>query len=1184
MAEHTIQNPELVAETNPPARSGQDKQVSSGPTWLDRPLLASLRLNWETISWIVLFVVGSVARFYDLGVRAMSHDESLHALYSYYLYNAGNYEHNPMMHGPLQFHITALVYFLIGHDDATSRLAPALIGIGVMVMALLFRRYIGRTAALIAGFLVTFSPSLLFHSRYIRDDIYIAFFTLVWIYGAFRYLDGKDEHRFRWMVVMMLGMAFGFITMENHFIHGAILGTFFAGLALWQVIQGRTLVSVAPALIGAVTGFWLAEAGQRQGGIVLAIAGVLFTVALLVWWLGQEGLKRIRLNEPAEIAVVMATLVMPFLSPFLHAALGWDAMAYTRNEDLLRSASLVLLLVVLAVALAYYWFGLRPAEETFGGQGPNRVRILTFGRWAQLMGGFWLIQILFFTTFLTNTAKGLASGIVGSLGYWLAQQEVKRGGQPGYYYLMIGALYEFLPMILSVGALVALVRWYVGTLEHTNAGTSERSSGRTSTRSTLASWQPVAVHDLPAAVRTPDSTLRDADFLRQNRVYFVLLLAWWTVGAWLGYTAAGEKMPWLLVHMALPMCILGGWWLGRVITHLDWRTVRAHNGWWIMAASPAAVALLVTLLRVRPFAGRSIDDLSATMQWVLALLLLVGLGVAVWWGAQRVGRRLAWQLGGLGLVAVLLVLTVRTSFILTFINYDMATEYLVYAHGSPDIKRMYAEIDLISERTVGERNIMIAYDDDTSWPLSWYMRLYPNSRFYGSSPNAEVMAAPIVIVGPKNYDKVRPYVARDYVKRTYRLVWWPDQGYFNLTWDRFWSTITDPRKMENIYQIVVYRRYRDESQPSGWRDLTKWPTRHEFEVYIRRDIAEQVWNLNVTPLMRAVDPQEEQLRSRTLDYAAQEVLDARTLPAGQLQGLPLLQPRAVAAGIGASLGRRAIADSGNHRVIVLDAGNQVEFILGSFCRLSDGAAGGCIDPDGSGPLELGDGQFNEPWGVAMDAEGRIFVADTWNGRIQVFDATGRFLRKWGYFNTTQGQLGDPMALFGPRGLAIDAGGNLLVADTGNKRILQFTPEGELVRQAGGGGPLLGSFEEPTSIAVDPRDGSIYVADAWNRRIQKLDPNLVAIAEWPIAAWGSQNLWHKPYVAVAGNGDVYATDPENYRVIVLNSAGGIKAVFGGFGMETNRFGMPNGLVWDSATDTIWVADADNQRILGFAALP
>ncbi len=92
---------------------------------------------------------------------------------------------------------------------------------------------------------------------------------------------------------------------------------------------------------------------------------------------------------------------------------------------------------------------------------------------------------------------------------------------------------------------------------------------------------------------------------------------------------------------------------------------------------------------------------------------------------------------------------------------------------------------------MGERNIMVAYDDDTSWPMSWYMRHYPNARFYGASPNSDAMSAPVIIVGPKNYEAVHPYVVRDYVKRTYRLIWWPDQGYFGWTPQR---TVGDARR------------------------------------------------------------------------------------------------------------------------------------------------------------------------------------------------------------------------------------------------------------------------------------------------------------------------------------------------------------------------------------------------------
>jgi DNA-binding beta-propeller fold protein YncE len=219
----------------------------------------------------------------------------------------------------------------------------------------------------------------------------------------------------------------------------------------------------------------------------------------------------------------------------------------------------------------------------------------------------------------------------------------------------------------------------------------------------------------------------------------------------------------------------------------------------------------------------------------------------------------------------------------------------------------------------------------------------------------------------------------------------------------------------------------------------------------------------------------------TFDYEEID-LSAQMVYAGVFDNLPLLQPRDVDVDVN---GNRYIADTGNNRIVVLDrAGNYVRS-FGSTCFISDGAAGKCVDPDTAGPLELGDGQFREPWGVAVGADGTIFVADTWNGRIQVFDNQGKFLRKWGVFNIIDGDNKDPNSLFGPRGLAIALNGDLLVADTGNKRILEYTPAGEFVNQVGGGGVVLGRFEEPVDVAVDPTTGTVYVADIWNRRIQML---------------------------------------------------------------------------------------------------
>ena len=127
---------------------------SSQKTWiLDRPLAELLKPSWEKAIYLLIFLLAVVSRFWDLGARAMSHDESLHALYSYYLYSGSGYVHNPMMHGPFLFHANALIYFLFGDNDFTARIMPALFGVFLVMSPLLFRRWLGRTGAVIASIL-----------------------------------------------------------------------------------------------------------------------------------------------------------------------------------------------------------------------------------------------------------------------------------------------------------------------------------------------------------------------------------------------------------------------------------------------------------------------------------------------------------------------------------------------------------------------------------------------------------------------------------------------------------------------------------------------------------------------------------------------------------------------------------------------------------------------------------------------------------------------------------------------------------------------------------------------------------------------------------------------------------------------------------------------------------------------
>ena len=100
--------------------------------WLERLLSIRVSVNFETLIFASILVAAVITRFYDLDTRVMSHDESLHTYYSWELSEGRGFTHTPLMHGPLQFHLVGLSYFLFGDSDGTARIPAALAGVAAV--------------------------------------------------------------------------------------------------------------------------------------------------------------------------------------------------------------------------------------------------------------------------------------------------------------------------------------------------------------------------------------------------------------------------------------------------------------------------------------------------------------------------------------------------------------------------------------------------------------------------------------------------------------------------------------------------------------------------------------------------------------------------------------------------------------------------------------------------------------------------------------------------------------------------------------------------------------------------------------------------------------------------------------------------------------------------------------------
>jgi DNA-binding beta-propeller fold protein YncE len=124
------------------------------------------------------------------------------------------------------------------------------------------------------------------------------------------------------------------------------------------------------------------------------------------------------------------------------------------------------------------------------------------------------------------------------------------------------------------------------------------------------------------------------------------------------------------------------------------------------------------------------------------------------------------------------------------------------------------------------------------------------------------------------------------------------------------------------------------------------------------------------------------------------------------------------------------------------------------------------------------GDFAKPTGVAVDKDGNLYVADTLNDRIEVFDADGAFIRTWG-------KNGDGPGYFGrPKGVTVDSDGHVWVADGMQDRVQVFTNDGQLCIAMGGHGLLPGQFQGLTNVAADNRRNMIFTAEIYPGRVQQ----------------------------------------------------------------------------------------------------
>jgi len=228
-----------------------------------------------------------------------------------------------------------------------------------------------------------------------------------------------------------------------------------------------------------------------------------------------------------------------------------------------------------------------------------------------------------------------------------------------------------------------------------------------------------------------------------------------------------------------------------------------------------------------------------------------------------------------------------------------------------------------------------------------------------------------------------------------------------------------------------------------------------------------------------------------------------------------------------------------------------------------------------------------PEGVAVDGQGRIWVADTIrNHRVVAVRPDGKVLRVvGGDGNSTHGSGTDPGSFLWPHGVALSPDGRLLVVtDTGNSRVqIFFSPDPArephaLRRVVGFLGPEAGALSTPAGVAVDGSN-RIYVADYGHDRVVVLDADGRYRRELGGLGPSTDGLYHPYALALGPRGRLAVADYGHDRIVLFDGEGRRLFAFGREGEDPGELRGPTGLGFD-ATGRLWVVDAFNHRIQVF----
>ncbi len=718
--------------------------------------LPAVRLGPVEWAFLLVALVAAAMRLWELDGRTMHYDEAIHLHFSWKLARGVEYVHSPWMHGPFQIELVAVALKYLGDTDYLARLPYALFGVTLTALPYFMRRLIGDKGAVCGAVILAFSPSLLYFSRFGRNDILMAVWAvllliMLWQYGINsrkRYLFGAAivtalmlaTKETAYFVILFMGLAamalgwrelWAFVKTRQGLTGMGGYAGFFILLATLTLPQAAALIALVQSPLGLTiashdtgstgdTGapvweapfvalpLWTAPVWLH---IVAAAALVCLGLTLAMWlWRirGPIDLISIAVAVLATVAAVSVVVVGPFHNLLIEMQAKGEAAGPLVDCG---AGAVILLLGVAALRLNL--------ASVIGWRGVMLLLgpaiLLT---WAWLMflwgGADFIGQMLP----LAVPAEDLAAGRV-AVNYLVPVLALlvllAAGGTVGIVWggglwLVCAAVFYAIWTVLYTTLFTNWAGVFTGSWQSLGYWLMQQDVAR-GNQPWYYYFVGLSVYELVAFAFGAVGVIW---LIRRRDTYggMGLVLAAWVIATLVLYTVAAEKMPWLLVNITVPLAVVAGMFLGHLMDEIDWISLtRRAAATLILGPVWLALAVWIIWLAAR-------GEIGSLAIWLAVLILLPLAGGIAYMirGDRQAGRSVV-----LGIAALLLVFGAAGAVRAAYTYDDSNIEILAYAQGSADLEHTYAEL---RETVLGDgaSEAAVKVDYDMWYPFQWYVR------------------------------------------------------------------------------------------------------------------------------------------------------------------------------------------------------------------------------------------------------------------------------------------------------------------------------------------------------------------------------------------------------------------------------------------------------------------------------